>query len=163
MKQEAENARNMERSKPPSTETRKKMEVGSLDEFDMAYFRQLEGADGWIALGQGNCHNQKYFTVLSDVGEKLGIVGVYDTDDEQNITHTIVDPKFRGQGLAFAFKKKLMDQVGLDSITLTIDLDNAASIKAAEKIPGIKKISDEAYEKEYHKAKYGYAKPNDEK
>ena len=128
----------------------------------MAYFMALEGEKGWIALGQDNCRNQKYFTVLSDAGEKLGIVGVYDTDYEQNITHTVVDPRFRGQGLAWKFKQKLMDQVGLDSITLTIDLDNTFSIRAAEKIPGIRKVGDAEYEKEFHKAKYIYEKPADD-
>jgi RimJ/RimL family protein N-acetyltransferase len=84
---------------------------------------------------------------------------VYDTDDEQNVTHTVVDPKHRGQGLAEKFKNDLMDRLDLPFVTLTIDLDNAASIRAAEKLPGIRRASDAEYEKEFHKAKFIYEKP----
>lgn len=135
------------------------VEIGALGQFDEDYFRQLEGEKGWIALGQDNCANQRYFTVVGKGGEKLGIIGVYDTDDDQNVTHTVVDPKFRGRGLAGDFKRKLMQELGLASIILTIDLDNQASVRAAEKLPGVKKVSDEQYEKDYHKVKYVYETP----
>ncbi|MBI5654856.1 GNAT family N-acetyltransferase [Candidatus Uhrbacteria bacterium] len=140
-----------------------KARIGKLADFDMAYFRELEGEHGWMALGQDFCKNQRYFTVLSHAGEKLGIVGVYDTDYEQNISHTVVDPRFRGQGLAMKFKEKLMAELGLPFLTLTIDLDNASSIRAAEKTPGIKKVSDAAYEQEFHKAKYIQEPPKEGK
>ncbi|MFA5186106.1 MAG: GNAT family N-acetyltransferase [Patescibacteria group bacterium] len=158
---------NMNNPNQPTTNEvkheKKEVLIGGLVDLDMAYFRQLEGKDGWIAIGQGNCRNQNYFTVLSDAGEKLGIVGVYDTDDEENISHTVVDPKYRGRGLAMKFKERLMDELGLPFLTLTIDLDNTASIKAAEKIPGIKKVSDKAYEQEFHKAKYIQESPKEKK
>lgn len=134
-------------------------DVKQLADFDMEYFKQLEGEDGWLALDKDNCQNQQYFIALSSQGEKLGIIGVYDTADDKNITHTVVDPKFRGQGLAGKFKDVIMDNLDLPFITLTIDLDNKASLRAAEKLPGIKKISDEQYEKEFHKAKYIYERP----
>jgi len=133
--------------------------MGQLADFDEEYFHELEGEKGWIALGQDNCSNQKYFTVVGPSGERLGIIGVYDTEDDQNVTHTVVDPKFRGRGLAGEFKKKLMEELGLSSVTLTIDLDNQASIRAAEKLPGVKKVSNEQYEDDYNKAKYIYEKP----
>jgi RimJ/RimL family protein N-acetyltransferase len=125
----------------------------SLEDFDAGYFDEVDG--GWIAIGQGNCKNIKYFTALDD-GKKVGIIGVYDTDDDKNITHTVTDPKFRGQGLAAKLKKELMKKLGLDFITLTIDLDNTASLKATEKLPGVERVSDEQYEKDFHKAKYIY-------
>jgi RimJ/RimL family protein N-acetyltransferase len=137
--------------------------IGRLGDFDPEYFRQIESKNGWIALGQDNCRNQKYFTVYGDAGTKLGIVGVYDTDDEQNISHTVVDPKFRGQGLAVKFKETLMADLNLPFLTLTIDLDNTSSIRAAEKIPGIRKVSDAAYEQEFHKAKYIQEPPKEDK
>ena len=105
-----------------------------------------------------NCKNQHYFIVYSDSGEKIGIIGVYDTDDDKNISHTVVDPKYRGQGLAGKFKDLLMDKLALPFITLTIDLDNKSSIKATEKMAGIKKVSDDDYEKEFHKVKYRFEK-----
>lgn len=136
-------------------------EIKNLGDFDMQYFQELEGQDGWLAIGQENCMNQQYFTVYGNKDEKLGIVGVYDTVDTKNITHTVVDPKFRGQGLAAKFKQRLIDELNLPFITMTIDLNNTASIKATEKIPGVKKVSDEEYETDFHKAKYVYERPQE--
>lgn len=134
-------------------------EVKDLDDFDMEYFREIEGDDGWIALDMENCRNQRYFTAKGIEGEPLGIVGVYDTDDERNISHTVVDPRFRGQGLSRQLKDRMMDRLGLPYVILTVDLDNAASLRAAEKLPGVKRVSDESYEREYHKAKFIYERP----
>ncbi len=136
-----------------------KAQIKELNDFNMKYFQELEGEDGWIAIGMDNCKNQKYFTAVDSKGEKLGIVGVYDTDDDQNITHTIVDPEFRGQGLATQFKDHLMENLDLPYITLIIDIDNEASLSAAEKLPGIKRVSDKNYEQEFHKVKFIYKKP----
>jgi predicted GNAT family acetyltransferase len=86
----------------------------------------------------------RYFTVRSDTKDKLDIIGVYDTEFEKNVSHTLVNPKYRGQGLAGEFKPKLMAELGLPFLTLTIDLNNTASIRAARKILGIRKVSDEA-------------------
>jgi len=129
----------------------------------MEYFRQLEGEKGWIALGQSFCQNPRYFTVRSDARDKLDIIGVNDTEFEKNISHTVVNPKYRGQGLARKFKSKLMAEFGLPFLTLTIDLNNTASIRAARKIPGIRKVSDETYKKEFRKAKYIQEPPKEEK
>ncbi|MDO8668908.1 MAG: GNAT family N-acetyltransferase [Candidatus Buchananbacteria bacterium] len=130
-------------------------EIKSLEEFDMEFFQEMEGENGWIALGQDNCLNPQYFTVIGTKGEKLGIVGVYDTEDEKNITHTVVDPKYRGQGLAAKFKQLLMDKLSLPFITLTIDIDNKKSIRAAENLGAIK-TSSRQYEDEFHKFRYTY-------
>ena len=137
-------------------------EIQSLENFDMQYFQELEGQNGWLALGQENCINQRYFTVYGSKGEKLGIIGVYDTADEKNVTHTVVDQKYRGQGLAAKFKQRLMGELNLPFITMTIDLENIASIRATEKLPGVRKISDEQYESDFHKAKYVYESPKKE-
>ena len=137
----------------------KKIDKVQLGEFDMDYFKLLEGEDGWIALGQENCANLRYFTVCADDGTKVGIVGVYDTEDDKNITHTVVDPKYRGQGLAAKCKDALMDTLNLPFVTLTISLDNASSLRAADKLPGIQKVSDEKYETDFHKAKYIFNRP----
>jgi len=136
-------------------------EIKNFSDFDMQYFKKLEGEKGWLALGQKNCENQHYFTVYGSKGEKLGIAGVYDTEDEKNIIHYVVDPNFRGQGLAAKFTERLMDELNLPFITSTIDLDNTASIKATEKIPGIKKVSDEKYEQNFHKVKYVCERPQE--
>jgi len=136
-------------------------EIQNLGAFDMQYFKELEGEDGWIALGQENCLNQQYFTVSATDSAKLGIVGVYDTADEKNIIHYVVDKKYRGQGLAAKFTQRLMDSLKLPFIIMTIDLDNLASIKATEKLPGVEKISDEQYERDFHKVKYIYKKPQE--
>ena len=137
-------------------------EIQSLGDFDMQYFQEIEGQNGWLALGQENCMNQRYYTVYGSRGEKLGIVGSYDTSDEKNVTHTVVDKKYRGQGLAAKFKQRLMDELNLPFITMTISLENIASIRATEKLPGVKKVSDEQYEREFHKVKYVYEKPKEE-
>ena len=136
-------------------------ELQRLGDFDMQYFQELEGEGGWIALGQENCANQRYFTLYGSKGEKLGIVGVYDTADEKNVTHTVVDNKYRGQGLAAKFKQQLMDELDLPFITMTISLDNTASIRATEKLPGVQKVSDEQYERDFGKVKYIYEKPKE--
>jgi hypothetical protein len=133
--------------------------IQGLRDFDESYFQQLEDKNGWTALGRENCSNQRYFTVYSDKGEKLGIIGVYDAGNEKNVTHTVVDQEFRGHGLAAKFKELLMHELKLSFITMTIDLDNQASIRATEKLPGVRKVSAEEYERNYHKVKYVYEKP----
>jgi RimJ/RimL family protein N-acetyltransferase len=148
----------MENFNFPSVE-KEKPEIKELGAFDENYFKELEGNDGWLALGDENYSNQTYFTVYGDNNEKLGIVGVFDTDEEKNVTHTVVDPKYRGQGLAAKFKDSLMAKLNLSFITLTISLDNIASIHATEKLAGVKKISDEQYEQEFDKVKYIYEPP----
>lgn len=145
----------------PETAAEKEPNPTRLGDFDADYFKELEGERGWIAIGQENCRDQQYFTVTDSDGEKLGIVGVYNTDDDENISHTVVDPKHRGQGLAHKFKGRLMDDLGLPFLTLTVDLDNAASIRSAEKLPGIKRVSDPDYEREFHKAKFIYERPEE--
>ena len=132
------------------------MQIKNLSEFDLNYFKELEGDNGWLALGSTDYTNSQYFTVYGEHNEKLGIVGVFDTEEEKNVTHTVVDPKYRGQGLAAKFKDEIMDKLNLPYITLTISLDNIASIHATEKLPGVKKVSDEQYEKDFYKVKYIY-------
>lgn len=88
-----------------------KPEVGSLDDFDMNYFHQIDGKDGWIAIGQENCQNQQYFTVKGKNLEKLGIAGTYDTEDGKNYAHIIVDPAYRGKGLASQFYQQLLEKM----------------------------------------------------
>lgn len=143
------------------------IKVGTLADFDPAYWEDLNQRDksigGWLA--SEHCKNVHYFTVLSDTGEKLGIVGVYDVGDEKNITHTIVDPKYRGHGLATAFKDALMEKLDLPFVTLTINYDpyapndprrtNVSSMRAAEKLPGVERVEDPAYA-EQRKAKFIY-------
>jgi L-amino acid N-acyltransferase YncA len=138
---------------PPEIKENKEIKVEKLADFDMEYFKTLEGENGWIAIGQENCKNQKYYTVIGDGGEKLGIVGVYDTDDEQNLTHVVVDPKFRGQGLTSKFYEVLMVKENLSSLTATVDRGNIASARAHEKA-GFRKVSDKTYEEEFDKVKY---------
>lgn len=131
-------------------------QISGLAPFDEGYFRQLEGPDGWLAIGQDNCKNPRYFTVQGDNGERLGVVGMYDTDEDKNITHTVVDPKYRGRGLAREFKERLLEAVGENYYVATVSLDNAASLRAMEKIPGAKVASDEKYEAEFHKRKFRF-------
>lgn len=148
---------------PLDDQIKENIEIGDLEAFDLNYFKQLEGEDGWIAIGpedyKKDYQNQKYFTICGLKGEKLGIVGVYDIGDEKNIIHTVIDPRYRGKRLASKAKLYLMEKLDLPFITFTIDLNNKSSISAAEKMPGIKKVSDEQYEKEFHKMKYIYEKP----
>jgi RimJ/RimL family protein N-acetyltransferase len=115
--------------------------------------------NGWIALGHDEYENQRYFTGLSTSGEKVGIVGVFDMGPEQNILHYVVDPQYRGQGLARKLTDELMAKLKLEQVILTIDLDNKDSLRAAEKLPGVVKISKPKYEVDYHKKKYIYKGP----
>lgn len=146
---------NLEKEKP---------EVGKLAEFDREYYHTLGDYRDreWLALDIPEFKNQKYFTVVSTTGEKLGIIGVYDTnfgsDDEINVTHTVVDPKYRGLGLAAKFKQLLMKELNLPFITLTVDLDNESSVKAVQKLPGVERIDDEEYRKRNNKAKFIFKK-----
>lgn len=119
---------------PSENKETKQVNVGKLDDFDLDYFKSMKDNGGWIAIGNEDYKNQRYFTAYSDSGEKIGIIGVYDFDDEQNITHTVVDPKYRGQGLAAKFKYLLMDKLGLPFINLTIEPGNKSSIISAEKM-----------------------------
>lgn len=136
--------------------------LGELQPLDMDYFYELEGADGWIAFGDEYYRNQRYFTVVDDKGKKLGVVGVYDTDDDNNITHTVVDPEYRGQSLATKMKLKLADSLGLNAMTMTVDLDNESSLRSVEKMPDTERVSNEVYEQENHKAKFEWKRPKEE-
>lgn len=131
-------------------------EIQSLGAFDADYFKEIDGQDGWNALGEENCTNQQYFTVYGTGGKKLGIVGVYDSNEDKNLAHAVVEKKYRGQALAAKFYQHLLDTLKLPFITLTVNLDNTASLRATEKLPGVRKTSDEKYEQEFHKAKYVY-------
>ena len=138
----------------------KSMETGDvsvkcLADFDEKYFHSIaqDGENEWIAIGMENCKNQRYYTVLGENNIKLGIVGVYDTDDDQNITHILIDPELRGKGLLQKFYAQLMREEKLPFLTATINIDNLASVKSQEKA-GFEKVSDKAYEDEYHKYKY---------
>ncbi|MFH0804551.1 MAG: GNAT family N-acetyltransferase [Candidatus Zambryskibacteria bacterium] len=135
------------------------IKIQYLGDFDQQYFKELDGEDGWLALGQENCMNQRYFTVYGNNDEKIGIVGVYDTVNEKNMTHTVVDQKYRGQGLAAKFKQRLIDELNLPFITITVDLENTASIRATEKLSGVRKVSDKKYEQDFHKVKFIYERP----
>jgi hypothetical protein len=146
---------------PETQQEIKKIEKIKLDEFDTNYFKTLEGEDGWIAIGQENCTNQRYFTICSEDDERVGIIGVYDTEEDKNITHTVVDPKFRGQGIAAKCKESLMDTLDLPFITLTISLDNKPSLNAAQKLPNVQMVSDEEYELRCHKKKYILTRPEE--
>ncbi len=137
----------------------KKIDKVKLSDFDIDYFKSLEGEDGWIALGQENCTNQRYFTVCAEDGEKVGIVGVYDTEDDKNIIHYVIGPEYRGQGLAAECTHAIIDTLNLPSVIFTISLDNAPSLRVAEKLPGVQKISDAKYEADFHKAKYTLSGP----
>ena len=141
------------------TEQRERPKIDHLAPFDAEYFKRLEGPDGWVAIGRENCRNQRYFTVMDSTGEKLGIVGLYDTADDANISHTIVDPKYRGLGLAKDFKDKLLEATGETYYVAAVDLENTASLAAMLKIPGIKIVSDQEYETEFHKRKFRFDKP----
>lgn len=147
------NKKNMNESKE------RKIELGELADFDQQYFESLEGKEGWIAMGNDFYKNPRYFTGLSTNREKVGIVGVYDCGPDQNILHYVVDSKYRGQGMARKLTDKIMTDLDLPYVVLTIDLDNKASLRAAEKLPGVEKVSDAAHEKEYHKAKFIYRRP----
>ncbi|PIZ99742.1 MAG: hypothetical protein COX77_00690 [Candidatus Komeilibacteria bacterium CG_4_10_14_0_2_um_filter_37_10] len=145
---------NRENIKLNQIENQNKVEIQGLGDFDQQYFDEIQGHDDWIALGSEDYTNQHYFTVFGTNNEKLGIVGVYDTDYEKNVTHTVVDPKYRNQGLSGKFKQYLIKKLDLPFITLTISLDNIPSIKATGKIPNVQKISDANYERQFHKVKY---------
>lgn len=129
--------------------------VKGLADFDEKYFHSIaeDGEDEWIASGMKNCKNQRYYTVLGKNDVKLGIVGVYDTDDDRNITHILIDPEFRGKGLLQKFYAQLMRKEKLPFLTATINIDNIVSVKSHEKA-GFEKVSDKAFEDKYHKYKY---------
>lgn len=144
----------------PERNEQESVVVTKLGEFDRQYFQEIEGEDGWLALDQEYCRNQQYFTVFGSKREKLGIVGVFDAADELNAVHPVVDKKFRGQGLAAQFMLKLMDDLNLPFITMIIPIDHTASIRATEKIPGVRKVSDKHYEEEFRKVKYVCENPH---
>jgi L-amino acid N-acyltransferase YncA len=138
----------------------REIKIARLADFDLDYFKRLEGEEGWIAIGQENCKNQKYYTVIGEDGEKLGIVGVYDMEDEKNLTHITIDQKYRGKGLVPKFYEAIMAKENLSSLTATISRGNRPSIISHERA-SFKKISDSAYEEKFDKFKYRYEKPKE--
>jgi len=127
-----------------------------LIKFDLNYFQSIAGQDdNWIAIGMDNCFNQKYYIVQDEDSNKIGIVGMYDTNDEKNLTHILIDPNYRGLGLLKEFYKLLRQKENPVYLIATIDIKNISSIKSHEKA-GFRKISNEKYEKDFHKFKYKY-------
>ena len=127
-------------------------------EIDMSYLQQIDpdGENAWSAFGMENCFNLRYFIVVGNNGQRLGIVGVYDTADEVNITHVVIDPKYRGKGLLPKFYQQLMARTGCTKLVATIDRENMASIISHERA-GFIKTSDEAYQEEFNKFKYVFS------
>jgi len=135
--------------------TTKEIKVIELAEFDKDYFYSIseDSKEEWKAIGMENCKNQRYYTVIGENNVKLGIVGIYDIEDERNITHIIIDPKFRGKKLLKKFYDQLLQKEKPSFLTATIKIDNMPSIKSHEKA-GFIKISNKEYEKEFQKYKY---------
>ncbi len=119
----------------------KNVSIRELRDFDsgadMDYFRSLEGKGGWIAIGMDDCMNQQYYVAIGENDEKLGIVGVYDTEDAINFTHVVIDPEYRstktGKSLLPDFYSQLLKKTGLKSLVATINPRNIASIRSHEK------------------------------
>ena len=138
----------------PNPEHREEVSVAEPAPFDMEYFKKLEGDEGWVAVGNDDYENQEYFTVKDEKGRNLGVVGVYDFGDQKRVTHTVVDPEFRGRGLAAKFKMHIAEQLGLDSFLSTISPDNTASLRAIVKVPGARRVSTEDQERDGGKIVY---------
>ena len=141
------------------------IEIGDLVDFDREYFDDIKSRDKRLRVPNFDDHSYRYFTVLSTDGRKLGIIGIYDAGGDKNLTDTIVDPNYRGRGLAKKFKDALMEKLDLPFVTLTIDYDkyapnepsrnNIKSLRAAEKLPGVERIDDPNYTR-IQKAKFIY-------
>jgi len=146
-------------------EPQAQIEIGDLVDFDREYFDDIKSRDKRLRVPNFDDPAYRYFTVLSTDGKKLGIIGIYDNKTDTNLTDTIVDPKYRGIGLAKKFKDALMEKLDLPFVTLTIDYDknspndpsknNIKSLRAAEKLPGVERIDDPNYTK-IQKAKFIY-------
>ncbi len=148
------------------TKEKELKQIKSLREFsdsDLDYFKELEGENGWIAYGDPTYQNVRYFVVDSDNDEHLGIVGLFDFEDQKNVTHAVVDPKFRGQGLAQKFLDKITKELDLKFYICTVDLDNVSSLRAMGKNPNLLRVSDADYEEKYHKVKFQYEKSEQKK
>ena len=144
------------------------IKAGSLVDLDREYYEDLINRDPNQKRRMPrnlDDPDYRYFTVLSLKGEKLGIIGVYNTEHDQNLTDTLVDPKYRGQKLAKQFKDLLMDELDLPFLTMTIDYDpyapddptrtNVSSIRAIKKLPGVERVDDPYYDS-IQKAKFVY-------
>jgi len=135
--------------------------VGELVEFDqkndMDFFYSIDGDNAWIALEMDNCINERYFVVLGKNKEKLGIVGVYDTADEESISHIVINPEYRskkiGKSLLPEFYNELLKKTGLKEVFATVNPDNFASVSSHERA-GFVKIDDPHYD---WKIKYSYS------
>lgn len=137
---------------------KEEVKVGHFGEFDAEYFFSLEEEDGWSAFSQEGCENVRYFTVYGGNSdeERLGIVGVYDYGEDKNIVHGVVDPRFRGRGLAAEFYKRLLHECHLPFLTMTINANNAASLRSMEKLQGVQRVSDDSFEQATGKVKFLY-------
>jgi hypothetical protein len=146
----------------------KNVQASALVKVDEKYVADLIQRDPKQEGLSAHLKDQKYryFMVTGGNGEKLGIIGIYDNDRDKNAIHIIVDPEYRGTGLAKQFYDLIMNQLDLPFITLTIDFDpndpdgekrttNVSSMKAAAKLPDAIRINDPFYDK-FGKAKFIY-------
>ena len=127
-----------------------------LVDFDRKFFNKISGKDSFNALNFKSLKNVHYFTVINAKNIPVGIIGIYDTNDDKYISHTVVKKEYRGKFYSKIFKDLIIKKLNLPYLTLTIDINNTNSVKSALKLQGIKKVSDENYEKKYHKYKFIY-------
>jgi RimJ/RimL family protein N-acetyltransferase len=99
------------------------------------------GLGSWLVLLDGD---PVAFVEVAPIGEGSGV------DPEEIEIGVVVHPDHWGQGIALeaglATARDLFERVGLDRAYAGVHPDNAKSLRALAKAPGVRKLDDELYE-----------------
>ena len=112
------------------------MEIG-LGKFEKEYFKTLDGRKEILLSESGLYHS------ILCANKKAGIVGYIPVKFPENsgFVQIIIDPKFRGKGIAKIAEDLLAQKYNLKILYATIKKENIASIRTHQKI-GFKMIDD---------------------
>ena len=99
------------------------------------------GLGSWLVLLDGQAVG---FVEVAPIGEDSGV------DPEEIEIGVVVHPDHWGRGIAveagLAAARDLFDRLGLQRVYAGIDPDNAKSLRAIAKAPGVRQVDDELFE-----------------
>ena len=128
-----------------------------LTELDWNFYKKLTttefGVQECIDVTEGKniFKNIRSFNILNDKNNAVGVIEIFDNEEYENITNTIIDIEYRGNGYALEAKKTLLIELDLPYLMFFIKRNNISSLKSVNKLDNLIKISSPEWEDIYDK------------